>query len=909
MLTIRAMSDGKGYSARHLEHNDYYAEGERVTGEWFGRGAEMLSLRGPVEHDDFEAARQGVDPRTAEFLRVRRSADREAADGSPVSQGRSLYDFTFSAPKSVSVLAMVGADGRLVQAHRIAVEEALSELECTAAARVRLGGANSDRTTGNVVAAIYHHDTSRELDPQLHTHAVAANLTFDGTEGRWKALQASAIYEHRSYLSEVYRNALAREVLALGYDIEHRRDGEGRELGFEIRGLPAELLEKFSQRSAQRDRAIADFVKERGRAPTDNEIAVLVRESRADKLAEISTDQVRRRQRERLSEREVQLIRPAGEVQPRVPTMERPNSSLEYAKAHVFERVSVAFDHVVLTEALRRGRGRLNLGDLKGELAAQEARGQVLRRGREIATVQSLEREKKMIEVVDRGLGSFEPLGREADFTPPGELRPEQADAIRFVLASRDRAVAISGAAGTGKTATLRELRSALARAGQDVCAVAPTMSAVEELQKVGFAETVTLARLLTDPNLQNAMRGRVIILDEAGMVSARQMAEFLQLTETCSARVVFSGDTRQIQSVEAGDALRILERESRLKSVALTQVQRQSKKDYREAIEELRRHPGRGLVKLEAIGAVKEVPIARRAYAVAEAFKPGALVVCATHDEIDRVTYAIRSQRKSFGELTGGRSLTRLVSLQWTAAQKADFKNYRSGVVLTFHRAVKGIAKGESCEVIQADAHGAVVRVSDGSVRTITTKQTKSFDVMVAKPIEVSAGDRLLLTANRRLPGLRLTNGEIVTVAGVDARGGIALQDGRNIPANYRHFAHGYAVTAHRSQGKTVDDVIISADGMQRELFYVAASRGRHSVTVITSDTDQLRQTIWQSMARKSATELTRDAARCRPRGLARARELVRRAAEFAASFPSRVVQSLGEFRKERRREHSRGR
>lgn len=373
MLTIRAMSDGKGYSARHLEHNDYYAEGERVTGEWFGRAAEMLGLRGPVEHDDFEAVRQGVEPRTAEFLRVRRSADREAADGSPVSQGRSLYDFTFSAPKSVSVLAMIGADGRLVQAHRTAVAEAMLELECTAAARVRLGGANSDRTTGNVVAAIYHHDTSRELDPQLHTHAVAANLTFDGTEGRWKALKASAIYEHRSYLSEVCRNALAREVLALGYDIEHRRDGKGRDLGFEIRGLPAELLEKFSQRSAQRDRAIAAFVKERGRVPTDNEIAVLVRESRADKLAEISTDEVRRRQRDRLSAREMQAIRAAPKAQPRVPTTEPPSSSLEFAKAHVFERVSVAFDHVVLTEVLRQGRGRLKLGDLKGELAAQEA--------------------------------------------------------------------------------------------------------------------------------------------------------------------------------------------------------------------------------------------------------------------------------------------------------------------------------------------------------------------------------------------------------------------------------------------------------------------------------------------------------------------------------------------------------
>jgi len=118
MLTIRAMADGKGYSSRHLEHSDYYAEGERVVGEWHGRGAELLGLSGPVDTGDFEALRQGLNPGTREFLRVRRSADRMGADGTKVAQGRSLYDFTISAPKSVSVLAIVGGDERLIDAHR-----------------------------------------------------------------------------------------------------------------------------------------------------------------------------------------------------------------------------------------------------------------------------------------------------------------------------------------------------------------------------------------------------------------------------------------------------------------------------------------------------------------------------------------------------------------------------------------------------------------------------------------------------------------------------------------------------------------------------------------------------------------------------------------------------------------------
>lgn len=308
MLTIRAMTGGAGYAHRHLEHSDYYDEQHRVQGAWQGRGAELLGLRGEVTHEQFEAVREGLNPETDEFLRPRHSADRMNDSGSEQSKARSLYDLTFSAPKSVSVQAIAGSDERLIAAHDRAVREALSEGENHAATRVRLNGANEDRTTGNWIVATYRHDTSRELDPQLHTHAVAANLTYDGVEGRWKALQASGLYERRAYLTEVYRNALAREVRSLGYEIEPRRDSHGRDLGFEIRGVSNDLLERYSQRSAQRDAAIEQFTAVRGRKPTDNEVAVLVRESRADKLTEISTEQVRQQQRVRLSPEESQTL-------------------------------------------------------------------------------------------------------------------------------------------------------------------------------------------------------------------------------------------------------------------------------------------------------------------------------------------------------------------------------------------------------------------------------------------------------------------------------------------------------------------------------------------------------------------------------------------------------------------------
>jgi conjugative relaxase-like TrwC/TraI family protein len=576
MLTIRAMSDGKGYSSKHLEHSDYFAEGERVIGQWRGRGAELLGLSGEVKPSEFEYLRQACHPGTGEFLRQRQSSDRTSSDGTRQSRGRNLYDFTISAPKSVSIMAILGGDLRLLQAHEEAVNEALQELESHAATRVRRGRVQDDRITGNLAIAVYHHDTSRELDPQLHTHAVAANLSYDGTEGRWKALQASRIYERRAYLSQVYRNALACRVRQLGYETENQADGKGRDCGFEIRGISRELLGRYGQRSRQRDGAIEQFIDKNGRKPTDNEVAVLVRESRADKLIEISTEEVRARQRARLNpdeERLLSKLHHSGEVW--VP-IEPAAPSLTYSQEHVFERVSVCRDHEILTEALRHGRGRLSHEQLKANLSLHESLRTIVRNGTEIATAAGLKREREIIDCINRGIGGFEPLGH-GQFLASDRLNPEQKHVVKFVLGSRDRAINIAGAAGTGKTATLQELRRGLQDSGKKVLALAPTVSAVEELQKVGFRDEMTIERILQDPWVQRGIERKVLVVDEAGMVSGRQMWELLHLAERKSARIVFSGDTHQIQSVEACDALRILEKESRLKSVSLTQVQRQT--------------------------------------------------------------------------------------------------------------------------------------------------------------------------------------------------------------------------------------------------------------------------------------------------------------------------------------------
>ena len=264
MFTPKAIGDGATYG-RHVENNDYYSEGEKVTGRWQGRAAELLGLSGDVPMEQFEAMRQGLNPKTGEYLRQRQSADRFNLEGERIATARNLYDFTVSAPKDLSILAL--KDPRAIQVHSEAVDEMLAELENHAGVGVRKGGMNEARQTSNLLIARYEHDKSRELDPQLHTHLVAGNFTYDAVEGQWKALRAIEIYKRREYLTEVYRNAASRRLLELGYEVEDHSK-HGKDNGFGIRGISEETREKYSVRSAQRDAAIAEFVRLNGRQPS-----------------------------------------------------------------------------------------------------------------------------------------------------------------------------------------------------------------------------------------------------------------------------------------------------------------------------------------------------------------------------------------------------------------------------------------------------------------------------------------------------------------------------------------------------------------------------------------------------------------------------------------------------------------
>jgi ATP-dependent exoDNAse (exonuclease V) alpha subunit len=274
-------------------------------------------------------------------------------------------------------------------------------------------------------------------------------------------------------------------------------------------------------------------------------------------------------------------------------------------------------------------------------------------------------------------------------------------------------------------------------------------------------------------------------------------------------------------------------------------------------------------LDKLAAIGAIHEVGYLDRPRAVAEAYLasgPDALLACTTHEEIARVTHEVRRLRKQSGQLTDAHAGERYVPLNWTDAQKDEMANYRPGHVLVFHKPTVNTQNHEAVEITRVDKNAIWGRREDGKEIKLTAKQAGAFTVHAKEDIEVASGDVLLLQSSWH-GELRFTNGERVTVASIDSNGNKTLTDGRVLPARYKQFNHGYAVTIHVAQGKTVDHVIVAADEMPTELFYVGTTRGRYRCEVYTGDLETLRDSVVQSDARNSATDL---AMRLRARSVA---------------------------------------
>lgn len=856
MLSITTISPKQG-EAYYKEENYYSKEEAKKHSGWFGRGAETFGLSGNVEAEDFKNLLHGKSPDGKQSL-LGKKVDPE--------KHRAGADMTFSAPKSLSIAALVGGDERLVEAHRNAVKHALQVTEQRyAQARIMTNEGRIETNTGNLVVAQFHHNTSRAKDPQLHTHCVVMNAT-QLENGKWRALHNDQLYRQKMLVGQIYRNELAAQVQKLGYGIEQKEGGL-----FEIEGYTQEQLELFSKRSVQIKALVGESATSR-----EKEIAALI--NRPSKGKEIPQEQLRE-----YWQLQCNAVIGFQHPQPLTSTQARTSQStsaadqaIEIAIKHCSER-NVNFKREDVEKFALTEVGQYSWTELQ---AALNRNGDLLKaKDNQHTTQTALQRELDTINLVSQGQGRKSAIAHpEAveSYLENKSLTQGQREAIALAATTKDQFVAWQGVAGAGKTYALNEFKQIAESKGHTIKGYAPSSEAAKVLGEEVGIESNTVARLLVSKKPEKSESKQIWVVDEAGLLSAKDAHALLKRATDEQARVVLVGDTRQLSAVEAGNPFKSLQRAG-MQTAYLNQSLRQKVEDLQQAVDLVA--DGKiteGIKRLEASdlkreGRIEIVPnqdersrkLAADYLNLTSKQRREALILAGTNKERLAITDEIRSALKAEGSLGTEAKLTQLKAKDLTSVQMRFAHHYQVKDVMMPLRDYKclGLKKGELYTVANKSKDLLTLQASDGSTKTVDPAKFKKA-VYEREQIEIADGDRLRWTKNNK--ELERRNGQEFTVTAIEGNTAtIAYESGKTEQVDLthaQHLDHALVSTTYSSQGKTADRVLVALSNdctLGKESFYVGISRAKYDLRIYAESSKALIEKSLISRANKNPLEV----------------------------------------------------
>ena len=891
MLTIsKPLSAGQAQTYHQKEftakEQNYWSQRGVIAGEWQGRLAGDFGLSGMVSSEDFASLSQGQHPQTGEQLvRQRSSYEYQDAEGKTIKtmEHRAGWDATFSAPKSVSLTALVGGDERVREAHRESVRVSLDQLERYTQARI--GGNHPPETTGKFVAAKFEHDTARPVDgyvaPQLHTHVVVFNVT-QRDNGQPRAIQPHSLFASQQFATAVYQSELTYRVRQLGYEITTGRSGAP-----EIKGYTQEYLDASSPRSQQ----IREYLERTGRS--GKEAAEIAAHSTRDRKQIHSPAEVMAAHRKlaadfgQQADAVVRAARERSQHQEKpVNSLDRVRESLTFSRDKNFEREAIVDERALIRDGLRRGMGEITYTQVRANLDARLASGefQIVERpqsvpGRQFTTAKTIQAEHEILRRMREGLDSLEPvLSRPQAITVAdqySQLNRAQRTVIEDVLSSRDRIQGVQGFAGAGKTSTLVAIRTATESQGYQVEGFAPTSRAARQLKEAGIDAGTLQAFLARTTNSEVEDRKHLYVVDESSLASTNQIREFLSRLGPDD-RVLLVGDIRQHQGVEAGRPFEQLQ-EAGMRTARLDEIVRQQDPALKSTVELLATgHVSAALEALEQQGRVKEIPNAEdRIRAIAKTYvesPQNTLIISPDNASRRELNIAVRQDLKLIGMLaTEDHTLRVLVQRQdMTGAERSWANHYEVNDVVRYTRGSKpiGIGAGAYASVVAIDPAANLLTVEKANHELATYDPRRLTGVSVYQVIdrEFSVRDRIQFTAPDKSLGVANRDLAVIEAIHPDGRVTAILSDDRQIEFNARehpHFDHGYAVTSHSSQGLTAARVLVHADTsvhpdlLNSRFAYVSVSRASHDAVVFTDDVAKLVPQLGADVSKTSALEI----------------------------------------------------
>ncbi|MFZ0745352.1 MAG: MobF family relaxase [Terracidiphilus sp.] len=889
MLTISKPLSASQARTYHKEEfasrqQNYWSRDQRVFSEWQGSLAKEWEISGPVHDEHFARLAEGQHPHSdQELVRHQVSRTYKGKNGKEVTsvEHRAGWDATFSAPKSVSITALVGGDDHVRIAHRESVCAALAELERYTQARI--GNVHAPETTGKFAAATFEHDTARPVNgyaaPQLHTHAVIFNVT-ERENGQTRALQPHEMFVSQRYITAVYRSELALRLERLGYEIERGKHGQP-----EIKGYTKEYLEASSPRREQ----IRDHLREQG--IDGAKAAQIAAHHTRDRKELLSQEEVLRRHRElaaqfgNQADRVVAQARAHGQYQTREPEVSA-QRAVTWARDHVFERSAVQDRRAILEFALARGMGETTYAAIQREFDRRVRAGEFREvahngAGQHFTTTGMIRMEREIIARMQEGnrRGYNHPMLvspnvriRTEDRHP--ELSAVQRTAVEDLFLSREKIVGLDGVAGAGKTTVLSVIREAAEADGYRVEGFAPTSRATQKLAEAGM-ETSTLQKHLMRGERSDTGEKRLYVLDESSLASTRQLHEFVHRLHP-NDRALLVGDRRQHEAVEAGRPFAQLQ-DAGMLTVRLQEIVRQKDPELKRVVEQLACGQVHEAVEsLDRQGRVHEFPNhGERITVIAKEYANSperTLVVSPDNRSRMEINERIHAELQSRGPVNSVEHHIRtLVPRQdLTGADRTWAERYEVGDVLRYSRRSKetGIGRGEYAQVksIDVPANRLTVELRDGTERNYDPRRQQGVSVFREELRSFSEGDRIQFTAP--VNDLKVANRELGTIESIygDGRLNLKLDNGRAVeldPQRHVHLDYGYAVTSHSSQGQTADRVLIHVDThlgakdlLNSRMAYVAVSRGAHDAQIFTNNSSALAHELSRDVSHAPAIQ-----------------------------------------------------
>ena len=859
---------------KYYESDGYYtkdSEAHLQASAWQGKGAEELGLQGNVDSEQFKSVLEGYVGDTGKRLGRMRAGEFEHKPGT---------DVTFSAPKSVSLAALVDGDRRILAAQDKAVAKTVQYLEENV-----LESRATNPETGNLerignqkmVAATFRHEASRNLDPQLHTHVVIANMG-QGEDGKWRAIENHSLYDNQKTLGAIYRNNLAAELMQLGYEID-KTHSDGR---FEIAGYSKKVLDAFSTRSQDIKNAMRQL--DYGSDPALAAKAALLTRTRKK---EPERGELHAIWQERAKELDMDSksppIKNVNGIKPDA------TEAVKYAIAHLEERNSSFETRDLIASALAFAPGVNSVAAIKWAIENARESGRLVdattlpREG--FTTDHTLVAEKENIERMQNGKNAVRAMLSRYNVDKAlvdTNLTAGQKKAIENTFTSPDKITAIQGYAGSGKTTMLNMMREIAEKENAvNVIGLAPSASAAQTLEQESGIASHTLQSFLAKNSLISEGRDNegtifnirqkenttntMIVVDEASLASTNQVRDLLKITEKLGYRhVLLVGDAKQLDAVDAGTPFQQLQNAG-IATTFMTEIMRQRDPKAKEAVAHVLNNAPAAAINTLGENVI-ETPKDDMASTAANAWlllspdeRDKTDIIAPTHYLREGINDTIRDQLANEGRIHGeGVHFERFDSLRFTQAERELTANYCVGSMVVFNSNIRsaGIEAGDVFRVIGIEDGEVLMVDNDGRQVSINPDggAASRIDVFEAKDMELRIGDQIRWTRNNEEHDLINNHqAEVVAINGDMVH--FSDQDGREIvlsveDAALHHCDYAFNSTVHSFQGQTQDNVIAVLDANHQDLtnqktFYVEVSRARDGITIITDNKEQLAATL----------------------------------------------------------------